>query len=426
MVRKVDRAGKSGIPGSDIEKGVYLFRWNTVWVNKQTGQPELTTFDKVPGHFARIRCNIVGEDGKATKKSTSVTIRYPDEIAMWLHNFGLDPNRITDWSDPAKALMAVQKLASGGTRDLHLYVNKRGWIGSCSMPDGKYFARLRGFIRAEDGKPRIVRSMGGEEDGLYGQYPVIRCIGHLHIVTSEWKNVFPFFLLDYALEWDEEAQEVVLPTRRRAARNMETFCEAFGINFDELPRPADPENAVPEIEAAILKLNRVATVTYENGFLDASGTVEAPKDFEVLLAGQEPQPQVPGVVPPVEVLAPLPGPAPEERKEASPWVDVLYTAIAMQGRRKYETAMFTSPDPVDGKGGGKLTPAGVKFCKERILPICKQYDLPTDLESMETDHIILILENIDQVNEANHIRRKIIEGATEPSEVWPDSGGTGS
>jgi len=417
MVRKVDRAGKTGHPGGEVKKGVYHFRWSNVWVDKQTQIPQLVTFDKMPGHYARIRCDIVGEDGQATKRSTSVTILYPDQMPMWLCNFGLDPDRITDWSDPAKALMAVERLAKEGTRDLHLYVNERGWIQSCTMPDGRYFARIRGFIRGTDGKPRILRSTGGEEDSLYGTYPVIRMIGHLRIVTGEWENLFPFFMVDYALEWDEETQEVILPTRRRAARNMETFCEAFGVNFLELPRPADPENAVPEIEAAMLKLNRIVTVTYENGFLDASGTVEAPKDFEVLLAGQEPQPRATGAVPAAApAVEPLPvlAVAPPEREEKSPWIDVLYAVIALQGRKKLEKAMFTSPDPVTGEGGGKLTPSGVAFCKEAVLPICQQYDLPTDFLLMETEHVITILEGMGQVNEANMVRRKVIEDATEP------------
>lgn len=413
MVRKVDRAGRTGRPGSEVKKGVYPFRWSNVWVDKQTQIPQLVTFKKMPGHYARIRCNIIGEDGVVTKRSTSVTILYPDDMPMWLCNFGLDPERITDWSDSAKALMAVERLAKEGTRDLHLYVNEDGWIQSCTMPDGRYFARLRRFIRGKDGKPRILRSTGGEEDSLYGTWPVIRMIGHLHIVTGEWQNLFPFFMVDYALEWDEEAQEVILPTRRRPARNMETFCEAFGVSFGELGRLADPENGIPEIEAVMLKLNRIVTVTYENGFLDASGTVEAPKDFAVLLAGQEPRPQATGAAPaaalPVDVIPPPT--APPEREEENLGLDTLYAVVALHGRRKYEKVMFTVPDE-DGKGGGKLTAAGVAYCKETVLPLCQQHGIPTDFELMDTDQIILILEGMGQINEANMVRRRMVEAAT--------------
>lgn len=394
MVKKIKGKGTSGFPSTAAEEGVHLMRFGRFWVNQETKIPELFTMDNK--RVARLECHVV-ESGEVQPGSSSVSIGYPDEMRIWMENFNLDYSRITDWSDPVRALLAVEKLAKEeGTRDLYVVVSttERGsWINSVTLPDDTFFALFDTFIKEDDGSPKI--KVIPKNHPMWGPYTLRKCFGFIKIIRGMWSGLHPFFMLDYALDWDEESQDFILATGQQSGRNMEAFCEGFGVEFDKLPRPANPHNGLPEIEAVILKKKKVAVVTYTNSFFDAARTQPAPKDFEVLAAGEVTTP---------EVIAP-PKPEPEEK---SVYVRYLYDAIQIETLKMFEKKAFDE--------GGNLTEAGRAYAKEKIKPLCESNQIPRNFEQMSDDHIIIVLEGIGYKDMATLVKNAIHGVEKEPKE----------
>lgn len=348
MPMKVTEGG-----GETLTAGVYSIKFASFAGKDDDEVPQVKQTEWGP----KVYFNLAVMDGENDGAHAPLSTNPEDGLATWF--------KILTGSEipKGKSLLELQSLMKQSTKTVKVVVNDKGWVSGLFIPKASYLARFDRFpVRDESGKPVW-------KEGMFKNTPTKKVFWQFEIVAGELAGTNAPGSCTYAVKMTNG--ELSIPSKS----NLYSWASALGVEFGDLPDPANKQNCLPELEKAIQAAGRTVLIQIgDSGWVDSSQGAIAPPPAGVSIPASAPAKQDAGV------------PKVEDEMGCDKLAD-LYDAMSATGKAMGFGDLFNPQD-------GSFTDDGKRFCKEILAPICDDGGVPRKFSVMQEPHIEFLITRL--------------------------------
>lgn len=337
-------------------QGVYKVKFGGFSTRDDDG----TRVAKATDFGMRAFANLIIVDGQLESEEIPCGMDLEDGIAQWCFLFSGVPPQSSDLAEIEKQMKTDKALT--------VRVSENGWVQGVFVPKATYLAKFARFAKRDDKteKPIVAtKEFQGE--------PRPMVFWQFEIVAGDLTGVRVPGSCRYAIR--VRGNELELAARS----SLYNWLLACGVDFNNLPEFADPENVLPELEEIMQRANVVLSVQVgDNGWVTGDQSAVSPAPAGVTVTQRPSAPQTVKGAPSSEAVNGKAGGVQGSNGSQEPMAVQLIKAIGVKA---------SEFGYGEGAVDGQLTDAGKKFAAEHVAPVCVERGIPRSFSKMSDAQI---------------------------------------